>query len=124
MQLGFGLPVSGAWATPANVTRIATRAEQLGYASLWTFQRLLVPVGAQGRAAAPVYRSVLDPVVALGFAAAVTSRIRLGVAVWNLPFAAPVVTAKQLATLDVLSGGRLDAGFGSGWSPEEFTAAG
>src|SRR4051794_36913793 len=124
MQLGFGLPVSSAWATPANVARFATRAEQLGYHSLWTFQRLLVPADPSPRAAAPVYRSVLDPVVALGFAAAVTSRVRLGVAIWNLPFAAPVVIAKQLATLDVLSDGRLDAGFGTGWAAEEFAAAG
>jgi probable F420-dependent oxidoreductase len=124
MQLGFGLPVSGSWATPANVTRFATRAEELGYHSLWTFQRLLVPADPGARASAPVYRSVLDPVTALGYAAAVTSRVRLGVAIWNLPFTAPVVIAKQLTTLDVLSDGRLDAGFGTGWSKEEFTAAG
>ena len=52
MRVGFGLPVSGAWATPQNISRFATRAEQAGYASLWTFQRLLVPEGA---AMEPVY---------------------------------------------------------------------
>ncbi len=61
----------------------------------------------------PVYHSVLDPMVALGFAAARTSRIRLGVAVVNLPFVSPAVLAKQAATLDVLSGGRLDLGLAS-----------
>jgi len=71
-----------------------------------------------------VYHSVLDPVAVLGFVAGLTSRLRLGVAVVNLPFFAPVVLAKQLTTLDVVSRGRLDVGLGLGWVPEEFTAAG
>jgi probable F420-dependent oxidoreductase len=62
--------------------------------------------------------------VALGFAAARTSRIRLGVAVLNLPYVSPAVVAKQAATLDVLSAGRHDLGLGVGWMPEEFEAAG
>jgi probable F420-dependent oxidoreductase len=121
MRIGFGAPVAGAWATPASLTRFATQAEAAGYASLWTFQRLLVP---EGSAMEPVYHSVLDPMVALGYAAAVTSRIRLGVAVINLPFLSPAYLAKQAATVDVLSGGRLDLGLGLGWMPEEFTAVG
>jgi len=99
----------------------AERAEALGYASLWSFQRLLVP---EGSGMEPVYRSVLDPMVALGFLAARTSRIRLGVAVVNLPFVSPAVLAKQATTVDVLSSGRLDLGLGIGWMPEEFAAAG
>jgi probable F420-dependent oxidoreductase len=121
MRVGFGLPVSGAWATPDNVARFAGRAEELGYGSLWTFQRLLV--GAD-QSLDPVYQSVLDPLVALAFAAAHTARIRLGVAVVNLPFVSPTYLAKQAATLDVLSGGRLDLGLGVGWSAAEFTATG
>ncbi|HEV2373380.1 MAG TPA: TIGR03619 family F420-dependent LLM class oxidoreductase [Streptosporangiaceae bacterium] len=121
MKVGFGAPVSGVWASPENLASVARRAEAAGYSSLWTFQRLLVPEGA---AMDPVYHSVLDPMVALGFAAAVTSRIRLGVAVVNMPFVSPVVLAKQAATVDVLSQGRLDLGLGLGWMPEEFTAAG
>jgi probable F420-dependent oxidoreductase len=121
MQIGFGAPVAGAWATPGNLAFFAARAEEAGYASLWTFQRLLVP---EGSAMDPVYHSVLDPMVALGYTAAVTSRIRLGVAVLNLPYVSPAVVAKQAATLDVLSGGRLDLGLGIGWMPEEFTATG
>jgi probable F420-dependent oxidoreductase len=62
--------------------------------------------------------------VALGYLAARTSRIRLGVAVVNLPFVSPAVLAKQATTVDVLSGGRLDLGLGIGWMPEEFAAAG
>lgn len=121
MKIGFGAPVSGAWATPDNLASFAARAEAAGYDSIWTFQRLIVP---EGSAMEPVYHSVLDPMVTLGFAAAVTSRIRLGVAVVNHPYLAPAYLAKQAATVDVLSGGRLDLGLGLGWMAEEFAAAG
>ncbi len=121
MRIGFGAPVSGAWATPANLASFTAQAEAAGYASVWTFQRLIVP---EGSAMEPVYHSVLDPMVALGYAAAGTSRIRLGVAVVNMPYLSPAYLAKQAATVDVLSGGRLELGLGLGWMPEEFTAAG
>jgi probable F420-dependent oxidoreductase len=121
MRIGVGAPISGSWATPENLVRVAVEAEELGYASLWTLQRLLVAVDQD---LPPVYRSVLDPVTALAFAAARTSRIRLGTAVINLPFVPPAYLAKQAATLDVLSGGRLDLGLGVGWSPAEFAASG
>ena len=121
LTLGFGLPVSGSWATPGNVAAVARRAEELGYGSLWTFQRVVVPVD---RDFGPQYRSVLDPVVALGFAAAVTNEVRLGTATVNGPFLPPAILAKQLASIDVLSGGRLDVGLGSGWSEHEFAAVG
>ena len=120
MRIGFGAPVSGAWATPANLASFTAQAEAAGYASLWTFQRLIVP---EGSAMEPVYHSVLDPMVALGYAAAATSRIRLGVAVINMPYLSPGYLAKQAATVDVLSGGRLDLGLGLGWMPEEFAVA-
>jgi probable F420-dependent oxidoreductase len=121
VRIGLGAPVSGAWATPSTLASFATRAEELGYDSLWTFQRLLVGVDDK---LDTVYQSVLDPVVALTFAAAHTTRIRLGVALVNMPFLSPVYLAKQAATLDVLSGGRLDLGLGVGWSRTEFTATG
>jgi probable F420-dependent oxidoreductase len=121
VDIGFGAAVSGAWATPRNLAELARRAERLGYRSLWTFQRLLAPPGAK---LAPVYRSVLDPMVSLGYLAAATSSIRLGVAVINHPFLSPLLLAKQAATVDVLSGGRLDLGIGSGWLAEEFTGSG
>jgi probable F420-dependent oxidoreductase len=119
MEIGFALPVSGTWATPENVAHVAARAEELGYHSIWTFQRLLSTMDW-----APVYQSVLDPLATLAYAAAVTRRVRLGVAVVNLPFVTPVLLAKQAATVDVLSGGRLDLGLGLGWSDEEYAAAG
>ena len=58
MKIGFGAPVAGAWATPEYLASFAGRAEEAGYASLWSFQRLLVP---EGSGIEPVYRSVLDP---------------------------------------------------------------
>lgn len=121
MDIGFGAPVSGAWATPQNLAAFATAAESAGYRSLWSFQRLLVPAGS---GMDPVYRSVLDPMAALSYAAAVTSTIRLGVAIINLPFVSPGYLAKQAATLDLLSGGRHDLGLGIGWMPEEFALTG
>jgi probable F420-dependent oxidoreductase len=121
MHIGLGAPVSGGWASPENLAWVATEAEELGYESLWTLQRLLVGVDQD---LPPVYRSVLDPVAALAFTAARTARIRLGIGVINLPFVPPVYLAKQAATLDLLSSGRLDLGLGVGWSPAEFTASG
>ncbi|RBQ16042.1 LLM class F420-dependent oxidoreductase [Spongiactinospora rosea] len=121
MRIGYGVPVSGAWATPGNMARIAVRAEELGYSDIWTFQRLLMPVG---HPMGPIYRSVQDPTVTLAYLAGVTSRIGLGVAVLNLPLYSPALLAKQLATLQTVSGGRLTAGLGLGWLKEEFAASG
>lgn len=119
VKIGFGAPVSGSWATRENMVHVARRAEELGYHSLWTFQRLLSPPdGNWGE----MYRSVQDPIVTLAFLAGLTERVRLGTAVLNLPFVSPVLLAKELATLDIVSGGRLDVGLGIGWSDEEFAA--
>jgi probable F420-dependent oxidoreductase len=121
VKIGFALPVSGSWATPDTIVHVAGRAEELGYHSLWTFQRLLSPVDNSW---GEMYRSVHDPLVTLGYAAAVTRRARLGVAVVNLPFVTPALLAKQSTTVDILSGGRLDLGLGLGWADEEFLASG
>lgn len=119
--LGFGLPVSGAWATPETMRRTARRAEELGYASLWSFQRVLFPVEGE---LDPPHRAVLDPVVSLANVAAHTDRIRLGTATVCAPFTPPALLAKSMASLDVLSGGRLTVGLGMGWLPQEYAAAG
>ncbi len=121
VEIGFALPVSGSWSTPENIAHVATRAEALGYHELWTFQRLLSAVDDSW---GEVYRQVVDPMVTLGYVAAITSRIRLGVAVINMPFVTPVLLAKQAATVDVLCGGRLDLGVGLGWAEEEYVASG
>jgi probable F420-dependent oxidoreductase len=101
--------------------RIARRAEELGYASLWTFQRVLYPADAE---LGPSHRAVHDPVVALAQVAGHTDRIRLGTATICAPFTAPALLAKTLTSLDVLSGGRLTVGLGMGWLRQEYAAAG
>jgi probable F420-dependent oxidoreductase len=125
MLLGFAVPASGSWATPANAVHVGRRAEDLGYSSLWTFQRLLSPVDDQNRPVLdPQYRSVHDPLITLAYLAGHTAAARLGVAVVNLPFYSPIVLAKLLTTLDHVSNGRLDVGLGIGWLPEELEAVG
>jgi probable F420-dependent oxidoreductase len=125
VRLGFALPVSGSWATPANCVLIAREADERSYASLWTFQRLLSPLDAGGEPTLdPQYRSVHDPLALLAYVAGQTSTVRLGVAVVNMPYYAPVVLAKMLTTIDHLAGGRLDVGLGIGWQPEELAAVG
>ena len=124
MRRGFAVPVSGSWATPENCRYVARRSEELGYSSLWTFQRLLSPLEGDAPTLAPPYRRVYDPLITLAYLAGQTTRIRLGVAVVNMPYFAPVVLAKLLTTLDHVSGGRLDAGLGIGWLPPELEAVG
>jgi probable F420-dependent oxidoreductase len=131
MRLGFGLPVAGGWATPENMVAVAREAESLGYHSLWTVQRILYPsaprneyAGSPGGPWPAYFESVADSLVALGYVAAATSRIRLGTAVVNPTYYSPVLLAKQLATLDVVSGGRLTVGAGLGWSEDEYAATG
>lgn len=121
MQRGFGIPVSGSWATPSIVREVCRKAEQLGYASLWSFQRTHYPEDGH---IPVVYRSVHDPLAISAYVAGVTSQARIGLAVVNLPFYAPLVLAKALTSIDVLSDGRLDVGLGLGWNPDEFRAAG
>jgi probable F420-dependent oxidoreductase len=131
MRLGFTLPQCGDQATPESVRAVAVEAEALGYDSLWVLDRLLYPVAprvpypASPDGSLPrAYQRVLDPVATLTFAAACTQRVALGTSVLVLPYYNPVLLARQLTTLDVLSGGRLRLAFGTGWSPDEYEAAG
>jgi probable F420-dependent oxidoreductase len=131
MKLGFSLPTAGDWATPENQVRVARQAEALGYHSLWVFQRLLYALEPKneypptpGKFWPELFERVFDPIVTLAYVAAATTRIRLGTSVLIMPFYTPVVLAKQLATLDVLSGGRLHVGLGIGWSEDEYEAVG
>lgn len=128
MQLGFAVPLAGSWATPEHMVTTASRAEELGYVSLWTFQRLLCPAdpatSTQPQRWGPTYRSVHDPLVTLAYLAAHTRTARLGVAVLNMPWFSPLLLAKQASTLDAVSTGRLDLGLGLGWADEEYAATG
>jgi probable F420-dependent oxidoreductase len=120
VRIGFAVPVVGAWATVANQLQVARLAEQLGYESLWTLQRILNPADPNDTG----YRNVPDPLLTMAYLAGHTTTVRLGVAVLNLPFVSPALLAKQTATLDQLSHGRLDLGLGLGWMPAEFAASG
>jgi probable F420-dependent oxidoreductase len=130
MRFGFALPQVGSAVGPDALVSVAKRAEELGFDSLWVLDRILWPVNPRapypiGDGSLPVkYKSVLDPLEALTFAAAHTRRVALGTSVLNLPWYTPVLLARQLTTLDILSGGRLKVGFGIGWSPDEYEAAG
>jgi len=130
VRFGFALPQIGSPAGPEALVMVAKRAEDLGFDSLWVLDRLLWPVNPRaqypiGDGSLPVqYKNVLDPVETLTFTAAHTSRIALATGVLNLPWYNPVLLARRLTTLDILSGGRLRVGFGIGWSPDEYEAAG
>ena len=132
MKLGFSLPVAGAWATPANQVsrRAGGRTPRVPLAlgapaaSLPGRAAERLPADARARRGRTAFESVADPVVSLAFVAGVTSRIRLGTSVLVMPYYTPVVLAKQLATLDQVSEGRLDVGLGVGWSRDEYDAVG
>jgi probable F420-dependent oxidoreductase len=129
MKFGFFLPQVGTAASADGIVQVAKRAEALGYDSLWVTERLLWPVEPQTLYAGTMpipepYKIVLDPLQSLTWAAAATSRIRLGTSILVIGFYNPVLMARSLTTLDILSGGRLQVGLGQGWSQDEFDAAG
>jgi probable F420-dependent oxidoreductase len=131
MKIGFSLPNIGPIATAESVTRIAQRAEDLGYSSLWTIERLLYPLkpqrpypGTPDGSLPEIYRHTLDPLDSLTFVASQTRKIRLGTSVLDIPYYNPVTLARRLTTIDILSGGRLCVGLGLGWSKDEMDATG
>jgi probable F420-dependent oxidoreductase len=131
MKLGIGLPTSAPLGSPEAIVQVAEGAERIGLTSLWTFERLLRPIApiSPGPGIPPMtlpasYASVYDPLETLSYVAARTSRIRLGTSVLDALFHPPVVLAGRIATLDQLSGGRIDIGLGQGLIPQEFAAAG
>ena len=131
MRIGTALPNLGQGTGPEALVAAARRAEELGYDSLWAIERLLYPT--HPRSAYPVtpdgslpkmYARALTPIEALTYVAGHTTRIALGTSVLVMPLHNPVMLARQLATLDVLSNGRLRVGLGQGWSVDEIEAAG
>jgi len=130
MKIGFALPHQGPVATKENLRLVATEAEKMGYDSLWTNERLLVPVNAKtpypGNAEGVLneeYKNHLDHLTSMTYVSAITSRIRLGVSVINIPWYNPILLAKRLAAMDVLSDGRITVGVGLAWSEDECDAA-
>ena len=122
-QLKFGLTSINAGATsyPEALVRIAQAAETAGFDSLWAGEHHVL---AESSSRFPATNRILNPVVALTFVAAHTRAIRLGTGILLLPQHQPLILAKELASLDVLSGGRLMVGIGVGWSEAEFEALG
>lgn len=131
MKYGIFLPQLGNIATRENIEIIAKSAESFGYDSLWVLERQLWPIKPQVRFPATqdgllpeYYKNVLDPIETLTYAAAITRKIKLGTSVIDMLFHLPVILGRRLATLDILSNGRLVVGLGLGWSPDEFQIAG
>jgi probable F420-dependent oxidoreductase len=120
MRLGIHLPQIGRKARPDAIRRAAEQAEQLGFADVWTSEHIILPNGAPY----PPSPSFYDPVLALTWAAAYTSRVGLGTSVLVLPMRHPLPLAKELATLQNLSKGRFILGAGVGWLEAEFEALG
>jgi probable F420-dependent oxidoreductase len=132
MRVGLHALGIGTGANPEIIRAVAAAAEAGGFATLWSGEHVVLvdrpgsryPYAADGKIAVPADADWLDPLLGLSFIAAVTSRIQLATGVLLLPEHNPVLAAKQAATLDVLSGGRLTLGVGIGWSAEEFAALG
>src|SRR6516225_362391 len=130
MQFGVPLPTFRQAASPDAIKRVAQRAEQLGFHGVWVSDHIVIPGYQVDRFAQSfsdptgVGSTIYEPLTVLAFAAACTSTIRLGTTVIILPYRNPLVTAKMLSTLAVLSGGRVTAGVGVGWMEAEFAALG
>jgi len=128
MRVGLFLPTVSPMATPEYLTAHARAAEEAGFASIWVGEHVVFldeynssyPYADDGRLSLPPDAGLLELFTTLTFLAAVTERIRLGTAVCLVPQRNPVYTAKEVATLDWLSGGRVDFGIGIGWLREEF----
>ena len=120
MELGIHLPHIGRKASPENIRRAAMQAEQLGLADVWVSEHIIVPKDG----GYPPSPNFWDPVLTLTWAAACTERVRLGTSVLVLPMRHPLPLAKELATLQNLSKGRLILGAGVGWLEAEFDALG
>lgn len=120
MRLGICLPHYGRPIEPSRLVQLAARAEEAGLDSVWVTDHVIVP-----RDASLIYRSdMLDPLAVLPWLAGVTERIALGTSVIVLPYRSPLPVAKLLASVDVLSGGRLIVGVAVGWVEGEFEALG
>jgi len=119
----FGIG-SGAYSDPEGVRELCVAAEQLGYESVWVGEHPVLIDPHASPSPLPPLSDLLDPVTVLAYAAAHTERIGLGTGIILLPLRNPLILAKQLASLDVLSNGRVLAGFGVGYVPGEYEAIG
>jgi len=131
MKIGI-IPINVGIFDPEQVSTLAQKCEEVGAESVWTFEHAIVPVdyesrypySPKGKMPATPEPPFIDPLIALTYAAAVTSKIRLATGVNILPQANPLMLAKQVASIDFLSSGRMMLGVGIGWLKEEFDALG
>ncbi len=132
MKFGFSAPVSGAMGAPESMVRVAVEGEAMGYDYLTVSDHIVIPndiharypYSATGEFPAGSRQPRHEQLTALTFIAAKTSRIRLLTSVMVVPHRPAMLTAKIIATIDVLSGGRVELGVGAGWMREEFEAIG
>ena len=130
MDFGFALPGRGPLATPDILIKLARAADDLRYSSIFVTDHVVIPASQSapypysptGKFTGDWSHGYLEPLTLMSYLAGETSRVRLGTSVLVIPYRNPVVTAKMLATLDVLSGGRIILGAGVGWFKEEFEA--
>jgi probable F420-dependent oxidoreductase len=115
MEFGIALPTYPAGATVEGVVKVAQAAERLGFVSAWTTDHVIMPADQAGP-----YREIFEPLMILGYLAALTKTVKLGISVIVVPQRNGIVLAKQLATLDHLCQGRLLVGVGAGWNEREF----
>ncbi|HSE84278.1 MAG TPA: LLM class F420-dependent oxidoreductase [Thermodesulfobacteriota bacterium] len=119
MKFGIALPNFGMYAEKDSILRIVRAAEELGFDSLWVSDHIVIPDSHKG------FGSVFyEPLITLTYVSACTTRIHLGTSVLIMPYRNPIVLAKMLSTLDVLSNGRVILGAGVGWLKAEFAALG
>src|SRR6266536_2098491 len=132
MEFGFGLPTRGPMATPQSLATLARKGEELGFAIISVSDHIIIPkaiastypYNESGTFAGSPTGECLEQLSLLSFLVGVTSSAKLLTSVMVLPHRPPVLTAKMLATVDVLSNGRLIVGCGVGWMREEFEAIG
>jgi probable F420-dependent oxidoreductase len=130
MQFDLWMPTANPMTTPDLLQAVGREAEGRGISTLWVGEHVVLfteyasayPYAADGRVPAPSGSGLLEPMVTLSYLAACTSTVRLGTAMLLLPQRNPVYTAKEVSSLDWLSGGRVDLGIGVGWLKEEFDA--
>ena len=133
MKFGLRYCNTGRYIDPAKAVELVQAGEEAGFESAWTVEHTVVPEGYQsaypysddGKMAGGHDDVPLpDPLIWMAYVAAATSRINLATGILILPQHNPVITAKQIATLDFMSGGRVLLGIGVGWMREEFEALG
>jgi probable F420-dependent oxidoreductase len=130
MKIGLFAPFGNPYASPEYVRALGEGAEQRGFDSIWVAEHVVLfddyesqyPYADSGKFPLSGESGLFDPFIALTYLAACTTTIRLGTGICLLPQRSPVYTAKEAATLDYVSNGRLDLGVGVGWLREEFEA--